>query len=146
MGSAGRATGFDDDPLDETLNLPYGNSRTFLALSLLYDDVNWSFDPQVDHIFPQKLFRGVAKRDDGLQNRLGNLEILTAKENQEKSGTPFDEWITSRDHSFLKRQLIPPDKHLWSVASFDAFVTEREALIRQRLKSLPTKKSAPATI
>jgi hypothetical protein len=114
---------------------------------LLYDDAFWKFQPHVDHIFPQKLFskkklaeRGIAPAEQEgfleMSNRLGNLQILTAPENHEKSGTEFDKWIKTRGKGFLERQLIPSNDQLWDVSMFPKFLEAREKLIRKRLQSL----------
>ena len=79
---------------------------------------------------------------------LGNLELLTAKENEEKSGEEFDTWISTRHSSFIARQLIPDDKNLWKLENFAEFVEAREKLIQKRLESLfvhsPKKEAAEA--
>jgi hypothetical protein len=116
-------------------------------LSLLYDDAFWKFEPHIDHIFPKKLFskkemteRGVPQRDQErlaeASDRLGNLQILTATENKEKSDASFSSWIITRGAGFLERQLIPPDRSLWDISEFEGFLENREKLIRVRLQSL----------
>ena len=49
---------------------------------------------------------------------------------------PVDEWLESRDSSFIERHLIPDDKSLWKFDRFDDFLKAREELIRNRLKVL----------
>lgn len=70
--------------------------------------------------------------------RLANLALLWDQENVEKSDTPFEVWITSRDSSFKQRHLIPhlipDDVTLLRYEAFEEFATAREQLIRQRLK------------
>jgi hypothetical protein len=147
MAKRGRGGAFDSDAVAETLSLTYGKPRTFLALTLLYDDNNWANNPQEDHIFPRQLFskkhmneRGLdtdtQARYSDLMDRLGNLELLVQKENNQKSGGEFETWINSRDESFLSRHLIPRDKSLWSFGNFERFIHAREELIRDRLSSL----------
>lgn len=147
MAKRGKPSAFDADAIEEVLSLTYGEPRTFLALSLLYPDNNWSVDPHVDHIFPRKLFskkhmneRGIPADEQEklseLLHSIGNLELLNAKENEEKSGQEFEKWITTRHDSFIVRHLIPSDQKLWKLENFEKFVEAREALIRQRLESL----------
>jgi hypothetical protein len=69
-------------------------------------------------------------------NRVGNLELLLAEENQEKSGQPFESWVTTRDDSFKNRHLIPDDPNLLRFERFADFVSAREKLIRARLTKL----------
>jgi hypothetical protein len=147
MSKRGRTGAFDSDTITETLSLTYGKPRTFLALTLLYDDNNWANDPHEDHIFPRQLFSKKSMNDRGLDagkqaryaelmDRLGNLQLLVQKENNQKSGQEFEKWINSRDESFLDRHLIPRDQALWRFESFERFIEAREKLIRDRLASL----------
>lgn len=156
LGKVGSTTSFDVSAIDEVMDLCYGERRTYLALGLLYDDTFWKFHPHVDHIFPQNLFtkrrmneRGIAPAEQEklaeLSNRLGNLQILTAQENQEKSGAEFAVWIKSRGKGFLDRQLIPATETLWELSSFEAFIDAREKLIRKRLQSLFTQKDGSSS-
>ncbi len=139
----GLSAAFDDDTINDVLDLTYGKRQTFLALSLLYDDAGWGtmqFDQ--DHIFARSAFKpeelNQAGRFDWLakKDRLGNLCLLLAHENKGKRDMPLEEWLDSRDPRFLKRHLIPIDKSLWRFAKFPEFVEAREGLIRQRLKTL----------
>jgi hypothetical protein len=127
--------------------LTYGKPRTFLALTLLYDDKISGDDLHEDHIFPKQLFtrknmtqRGLSSdtqaRYAELVNRIGNLQLLVQKENLQKSGSEFDKWISSRDESFLGRHLIPRADSLWKLENFEKFVAAREGLIREKLTSL----------
>jgi uncharacterized protein with ParB-like and HNH nuclease domain len=140
---AGRTVGFGDYVMDEALELSYGQRQTFLSLSLLYDDAAWGTMPfHQDHIFARSLFKpkdlASTDRVSWIQRKeqLGNLCLLLAHENIGKQDMPVDEWLESRDSSFLKRHLIPEDKSLWKFDRFDDFIKEREVLIRQRLKAL----------
>jgi len=147
MAKRGKPSAFDADAIEEVLSLNYGEPRTFLALSLLYPDNSWALDPHVDHIFPRKLFskkymneRGIPVEEQEklsvLLHSIGNLELLTAKENEEKSGQEFEKWIATRHDSFVERHLIPTDRKLWKLENFEKFVEAREALIRERLEAL----------
>jgi hypothetical protein len=148
IGKSGRTGSFDDDALGNALSLTHGLQPTFLALSLLYDDSGWgTLTYHQDHIFPKSMFRlsslvtaGLEERKKwsfyGLHDRLGNLELLLSQENEEKSAKPFEEWIHTRDKSFMKRHLIPNDAELWKFENFDKFIRAREALIKDRLRKL----------
>lgn len=148
IAELGRSTEFDDALIDEMLSLPYGNRRTFLALTLLYDRKDWGITEfHQDHIFPRALFdeeqldsAGVLSEKRGtyweLCNRLGNLELLLPNENMEKSAKPFSEWVRTRDVSFKREHLIPEDEDLFTFEFFEEFITSREQLIRERLRKL----------
>jgi hypothetical protein len=71
-----------------------------------------------------------------LKDRLGNLELLSSEENQEKSDQPFENWITTRDTTFKSRHLIPDKPELWKFEKFEEFFIERETLIFNRLEKL----------
>ena len=94
-----------------------------------------------DHIFASSLFKpkelSTLGRSDWMdkKDRLGNLCLLLAPENLEKSDMPVDEWLRSRDAGFLKRHLIPEDPALWSFERFPDFLKAREELVGHRLKA-----------
>ena len=144
----GLSPAFDDQAVDEILGLTYGGQQTFLALSLLYDYNGWATTQHhQDHIFPRSLFRteqpdfsrlsaDQQARYLELMNSFGNLELLTAEENLEKSNKDFQTWLRTRDADFRRRHLIPSDDALLPFDRFKEFVTAREELIRQRLRQL----------
>lgn len=148
MIASGRAARFDSDAAEEVLSMSFGDRRMFLALSLLYERTNWgALEYHQDHIFPRSLFTEKNleahsvppekhERYKELSNRIGNLELLLAQENQEKSNKDFGEWISTRDHTFKQTHLIPKDESLLRLERFEHFVEAREALIRERLRRL----------
>ena len=146
---SGRTAYFDDYAAENVLSLTYGLRLTFLALTLLYDDNGWgTMTYHQDHIFPQNMFRPqrleaagfdqdqIDRYRNQLMNKLGNLQLLLAHENQEKLDRPFDEWIATRDEGFKARHLIPDDPALWTLDRFGDFIEARERLIAMRLKQL----------
>ena len=128
------------------LSTTYPN--TFLPLSILYSDFLWGVIPhQQDHIFPKALFslennafaslsEAHQRRFQELSNRLGNIELLSEQENNEKRAMPFDEWLISRDDTFLDRHMIPGDKDLHRFENFEHFVQAREQMLVSRLEKL----------
>ena len=146
---SGRTAYFNDYAIEGVLSLTYGKMHTFLALTLLYEDNGWgTMTHHQDHIFPRSMFKTKGLKDAGfdqeqidryrneLMNKLGNLQLLLAHENQEKLDKPFDEWISTRDKGFKMRHLIPDDPDLWTLDRFSDFVEAREKLIATRLKQL----------
>ena len=136
-------TEFDSYSIDSILSLTYGRQQTFLALSLLYDECGWgTMKHHQDHVFPRKSFKwnelGPAGRESWfeLKDRVGNLCLLLAHENQEKSAKPFEEWLQTRDKTFRQRHLIPDDPTLFKFERFDDFISAREELIKRRLQLL----------
>lgn len=148
ISKSGKTSRFDEDAIANFLDITYGRRAAFLAVSLLYDDNNWgTMAYHLDHIFPRALFAPGRMKEAGidlgkqeryveLMNRVGNLELLLAHENEEKAAKPFEQWLTTRDSSFRRRHLIPDDDALLRFENFEAFIEAREALIGQRLKDL----------
>ncbi|HUU81486.1 MAG TPA: DUF262 domain-containing protein, partial [Acidobacteriota bacterium] len=144
----GRLSYFNEQAVNDYLEITYDDRLSFLALSLLYDDNKWgTIKYHKDHIFPKSMFSwnymheaGFSRQQyldyAGWKNSLANLELLLSYENQEKLDTPFDRWLKTRDKTFLKRHLIPPDPELWKFENFEGFLAEREKLIRGRLELL----------
>lgn len=145
MARSGRISHVDDRVIEEILDLQYGKPRTFVALSLLYHDVDWSGATwHLDHIVPQadaqkSVLRGRNIPDYRVEeilssvNRLGNLQLLRSDENIEKSDLPFRSWITGRRVDFHEQHMIPQRLDLCDVMALPEFVREREKLIRKRL-------------
>lgn len=145
MARSGRISQVDDRVIEEILDLQYGKPRTFIALSLLYHDVDWSGSTwHLDHIVPQadaqkSILRGRNIPDYRVEdilnsvNRLGNLQLLRSDENIEKSDLPFRSWITGRRVDFHEQHMIPHRLDLCDVMALPEFVKEREKLIRKRL-------------
>jgi hypothetical protein len=148
MARSGRLSQVDDRTVDELLDLQYGKSRTFIALSLLYDGLDWSGSNwHVDHIIPQtdaqkSVLRGRNLPEHRIQelldsiNRLGNLQLLRGEENIEKRDLPFRSWITGRRADFYESHMIPERLDLCDVLHLPEFVREREKLIRKRLNQI----------
>jgi hypothetical protein len=148
MARSGRLSQVDDRTIDELLDLQYGKSRTFIALSLLYDGLDWSGSNwHVDHIIPQtdaqkSVLRGRNLPEHMIQelldsiNRLGNLQLLRGEENIEKRDLPFRSWITGRRADFYESHMIPERLDLCDVLHLPEFVREREKLIRKRLNQI----------
>ncbi len=144
IAKTGLSVGFDDNSINDVLQKSYGGRQTFLALSLLYDDVPWGTIPHhQDHIFAASLFKPRELAPDRLdwitnKDRIGNLCLIMDSENIAKQDIPPYDWLSSRDPSFLARHFIPQDPALWQFARFPEFLKERERLIATRLKRLFT--------
>ncbi len=145
LATNGRIARLDARAIEDLLELEYGKAKTFLALSLLYDGLDWSTGAfHVDHIVPQvragrRVLQGMNIPEHRIReitdsvDRLGNLQLLPGPENIEKSDLPFDAWITSRDRDYMDRHLIPDRLDLANAQMLPEFVREREKAIRQRL-------------
>jgi hypothetical protein len=147
LALGGRQTRLDERAIEELLELKYRKTKTFLALSLLYDDIDWGGTTyHVDHIIPQDhanrrvlMARNLPEHRIqeiiGAVDRLANLQLLPAQENMEKGAISFDAWITGRSDAYRDRHLISYKPDLWTAAQLPEFVQDRARLIRQRLSS-----------
>ncbi len=74
------------DTVDRVLSLEYGDYECFLGLSLHYDDRNWvTIDYQIDHIFPQDMFkRGAGQQFKDYRDSFCNLSLIMGTENAGK--------------------------------------------------------------
>ena len=90
-----KSISFSEDDVDNLLELQYGKSKTYCALSLLYPGLNYSYKYHQDHIHPQSFFKKKALIKAGLDteevelyleefNKLSNLQLLEATSNIEK--------------------------------------------------------------
>ncbi|SEV94796.1 Protein of unknown function [Natrinema salifodinae] len=148
MADLGKVTGFNEEMIENVLEYTKGGSRTFLTLTLLYDQIDFgSIQYHQDHIFPSSLLdedylldngfdRDKAKAFDAQADRLANLQLLTGRENEAKQDTPFEEWLESQDESFYDRHLIPTDPETHRIENFDSFLEQRSELIRDELQSV----------
>lgn len=154
MAKGGRLSQVDERTIEELFEMQYGKPRTFVALSLLYQGIDWNGSNwHVDHIIPQadaqkNVLRGRNLPEHRIQeilgavNSLGNLQLLRGDENIEKGAMPFRSWITGRRVDFHERHMIPQHLELCDVLSLPEFVREREKLIRKRLLALVSEVAA----
>lgn len=148
LALGGRMARLDERAVEDLLDLNYNKPRTFLALSLLHDDLDWGGAAHhVDHIIPRaradrRVLMGMNLPESRIReitasvDRLGNLQLLPGQENLEKGDLPFESWITGRSDSYRSRHLIPYTPELWTAAMLPEFLRSREKLIRERLLAL----------
>lgn len=148
LADLGKMTGFNEEMIENMLEYTKGGSRTFLALTLLYNQIDFgSIQYHQDHIFPSNLLsedylvehgidRERARTFEDQSDRLANLQLLTGRENEAKQDKPFEEWIKSRDKSFYSTHLIPTDPETHRIENFDQFLEKRGDLIRDELQSV----------
>jgi len=148
LAIGGRLTRLDDRAVEDLFELGYGKPKTFLALSLLYNNLDWGGTVyHVDHIIPQaraarRVLMGMnipehkIREINAAVNRLGNLQLLPGQENLGKGDMPFEAWITSRSDGYREHHMIDDTPDLWTATMLPDFVRGRERLIRQRLLAL----------
>lgn len=156
----GRSLKFNDEEIDELLEIPYGNKRVLPLLTLLYPFVDMRHNIHVDHVYPRSKFKERLLRRQGLDEEtiqymlrwcdsIGNLQLLDSTPNQEKSATmpaswledaypnPSDRWAYSDRHMLKIRDedgnhVQPTD----SLENFPDFHAARHAQLKSRLTSL----------
>lgn len=143
-----RSVHFAKPDLDALLSYRYGQSYTFIVLSMLYPWLKYDQHFHIDHIFPRALFtekelatRGIPRERWTLWlehfNDLANLQLLQGLPNEEKSDKEFEEWLAltapqpGQLGTYRELHLIP-DMEL-SFENFPEFLAAREQLMSARL-------------
>lgn len=145
--SLGKVVGFNEEIAENVLEYQKGGKRTFLALTLLYEQDDFgSIQHHQDHIFPASRITIDNLTDHGMDpekasrladraDNFANLQLLTRKENESKQDTPFEEWLTTQSEKFYERHLIPTDEDLHRLENFDRFLEARGNRIKDELIS-----------
>jgi hypothetical protein len=140
---------------DRFWHLGYGSDAVHLIFNLWYPRFTYvpAYEdnlPQIDHVFPQSLLRGVKAANprtgrldvlryrDSDRNQLANCMLLTREENGAggKGATPPQDWFENKGQDYLRLHLIPEDPRLWAVERFDDFIEARKTLIREKFSHL----------
>ena len=142
---------FAQPEMDGLLSYRYGQSYTFIVLSLLYPWLKFDQRFHLDHIYPKSMFneKELTKQDIPPErwhewldhvNDLANLQLLKGLPNEEKSDQEFESWLQTATSGkpdlakYMEEHLIP-DVDL-AFENFPAFLAAREQLIEQRLADL----------
>ena len=142
---------FDEEELGALLENKYGKTYTFVVLSLLYPWLDFDGTLQQDHIHPRKSFYKSHLRSEGVtdpakidafsehKDQIPNLQLIQGFSNNEKSDTPFAEWVQEaypdpeqRSH-YMRRNYIPEDVD-FSIAEFRTFFKKRHDFMLRALK------------
>lgn len=153
MLSKGKSMRFEDEEIAELAELPYGNSKTFPLLSLLFDGIDSSLLLNVDHIYPKEKFgrKNLLKagiNEDQIENyqqkmnNLPNLQLIEASLNNEKSSMMPKEWFESRFPDQASRDMrlsaLAITTLPTSISDFHQFYSERHNILIQKIKSILT--------
>ena len=90
----------------------------------------WEMDAQLRFSYVSPNIKDITEA----VNSIGNLQLLIARENREKSDQPFSHWVETRDEDFLERHCLPSNRALWSAARLPEFVRERNKLIAEKVR------------
>ena len=150
-----RALRVEEADVDEMLNFKKG-PLTFMILSLLYPDLRLSeIKWHQDHIHPRYAFdksrlikyfaeKGMKLDDITLKtwaaksNTLVNLQLLTGKQNQEKSKTALVTWIYSQFPDDDKCKKYCEEHYIdfdagFELENFDAYYNRRREKLKKKL-------------
>lgn len=120
--------------------IKYNDGIDFLVLAMLYPNFDLSpisdkNKPHKDHIFSESELEKRGYSAD-IINNIGNLQFLTAVENESKNKMPFEEWIKSLNKEFIEKSKIPKNKDLWKIENSEKFIEERRKLMFRELTYL----------
>ncbi|MGH8452456.1 DUF262 domain-containing protein [Pseudomonas sp.] len=150
MSARGKTLSFTEEELDELVELPYGDKRTFALLSLIFPGFDLSRHFHVDHIYPQARFTKPQLRKAGIPeelaaevadkaNRLANLQLLEGSiNNQKRQKMPHDWYAQFKPDALARKQYLAgleitdlPE----TLAEFPAFCEQRRKALRARIVS-----------
>lgn len=147
----GRALRFEEEEIEDLLDVTSGDRRTFPLLALLYPYFDLQTDFHVDHVFPKSLFSEARLRTAGIPpelaqrfresvDRLPNLQLLAGSANQSKSAQLPNSWIDETFPNPAAAQEYRARHDLGDVpedlTEFLAFFDARRERMRVRLREL----------
>ena len=155
MARRGKALSFEDEELEELVELRYGDGRTFALLSLLFPFVDLNNQFHVDHVFPRsgftkpKLRKAELSEDKvdrylTMRDSLANLQLLDGAANIEKQARLPVSWLGEMYTDDDSRANYC-DKHMLgevpeNITGFEAFHERRKEQMRARIAALLQKK------
>lgn len=104
MARRGRSLIFEDEEIEDLVDMEFNGRLTFALLSLLFPFVDLHNQFHVDHVFPRSRFTEARLRSAGVSddeigsfrssgNRLANLQLLQGAQNYEKSDRMPADWL-----------------------------------------------------
>ena len=151
MARRGKALLFEQEEIEELVNLRYGDGRTFALLSLAFPFIDFHNHFHVDHVFPRAKFRKTKLRKEDLSedqvdefqmlcDGVANLQLLDGKANMEKQQVMPAEWLMKMYSDDVSRASYR-DKHLLgnvpaSIIDFPSFYVARKQLLAKRIANL----------
>ena len=160
MARLRRSLVFEDEEIDDLVDMKYGSRLTFALLSLLFPFVNLTNHFHVDHVFPRSRFtkmrlKNAGVPDEGIRefvdrrDRLANLQLLEGAENMEKRAKLPSEWLKGKYSDPANRQAyqdlhdlgrVPDD-----IVQFDSFYEARRERLKARISELLGRQPASVT-
>lgn len=151
MARRGKTLSFTPDELDDLVELPYGESRTFALLTLIFETVDTSKSLHMDHIVPISKFKRRFLLAEGVQeaaveewseqaNTLPNLQLIEGAINQEKLAMMPADWLRMREPNDQRRE-----KYIYlhmleglpeRLGDFEVFYQRRRRALQSRIALL----------
>lgn len=154
MARRGRPLVFEDEELEDLVDMQVGNRLAFALLSLIFPFVDLRHQFHIDHVFPTARFRERQLADAGLSgdtiedyrwsmNRLANLQLLEGALNIEKNAKLPSDWLCEAYPDPTNRRAYQ-ELHMLgdvpeSVAEFGSFYDERRVRLKTRIEQLLSK-------
>ncbi|PSK86575.1 uncharacterized protein with ParB-like and HNH nuclease domain [Limimaricola soesokkakensis] len=151
MAQRGKALNFDEEEVEELLEMRYADKRTFLLLSLMFPFVDLRNQFHVDHVYPisrfspSKLKAAGYKKEEGedlrwLADTIPNLQLLDGAMNNEKRAKLPAEWLRLACKSRISQEDYCAKHRLGTlpecVEDFEDFAEKRTASLREVLVGL----------
>ena len=149
LAQLNRAVRFSSEEVQNLLTLEYQNRQTFLVLSLLYPDFDFTNGYHVDHIYPrakmterrllaQKVAPEDAREWPELRDNLANLQLLQGGPNKSKSDMDFDAWLerqfpSSKQKGYFLATHRFPAWTAFPYSKFGEFMSERDEIFTKYL-------------
>ena len=150
MASLGKSLRFEDEEIEDLVDVQYGDRRAIVLMSLLFSYINPQHQFHLDHVFPRKLFSESQLNGCGVHesrqaefrdkcDRLANLQLLEGSVNLEKSAMMPDRWLTEKNHPDAAVAIV--EQHLLgevpeSFGEFETFYDRRRERLRERIVEL----------
>jgi hypothetical protein len=150
MSKSGKSISFENEEIEDLLDLEYGQPLTFSMLSLLFSHLDFTHHFHVDHIFPKsKMTVGTLVKqgfttEEAVNinqrcNQLPNLQLLQGDINVQKQATLPAQWVSeafedaARQHYINTNLLgeLPADP-----MEFNDYFLRRREQMKSRIKEL----------
>lgn len=151
MRSRGKGLRFDDEELEDLVDVSYGDRRLFPLLTLLFPFHDLRNEFHIDHVFPRSRFSESRLAKEGVEaearvewidraDRLANLQLLNGVLNKEKSTILPHDWLKkafpSEDsrYAFIERHCLGTVTP--GMKGFSEFYEARRQVVLQELRKL----------
>jgi len=141
---------FDDEYLENLLNVEYGEGRCRALLHLLFPEMNPTEIFHIDHLHPKDAFekKNLKKHEFLLEdpllakfyesskhwNTISNLHLLNDSQNLSKGKKPLAEWMADPNIHLTAQDILAEEQQL-DFTYFKSFFETRRVMLKHRLKS-----------